>query len=215
MSLTDSDADEIFPTDLTAQLPHLYAESLNVTGIVNTRGQSDEPLFRVTINRFTKLNSTSIGVCYSHMLCGFYLELPTSHPHVDKISSVDTPGFLMLFRHLSQLYQGLGPVGPPPYYEPKAIEFPEPSKPPSPRYHHYDLSATPPWEQPERKAMEFVAFRLTTLQLAEIRNYVTKGIGSSRITRVDLVLALLARCLSEVEPESKPIDNISYVVDVR
>ena len=120
----------------------------------------------------------------------------------------------MLFRHLSQLYQGLGPVDPPPYYEPKAIKFPEPSEPPSPRYRPYDLSAAPPWEQPERKAMEFVAFRLTTLQLAEIRNYVTKGMGHSKITRVDVVMGLLARCLSEVEPESKPIDTISYVVDV-
>ena len=63
--------------------------------------------------------------------------------------------------------------------------------------------------------MEFIAFRLTTLQLAEIRNYVTKRMGQSRITRVDVVIALLARCLSEVEPESKPIDTISYVVDVR
>jgi len=63
--------------------------------------------------------------------------------------------------------------------------------------------------------MELIAFRLTTLQLAEIRNYVTKGVGQSRITRVDVVVALLAQCLSEVETESKPIDTISYVVDVR
>ena len=76
MSLTDSDADEIFPTDLTAQPGDLYAEPLNVRGIVNTEGQSDEPLFRVTITRFTKLNSTSIGACYSHMLCAFSLDLP-------------------------------------------------------------------------------------------------------------------------------------------
>ena len=76
MSLTDSDADEIFPTDLTTQPPHLYAESLNVTGIVSTRGQSDEPLFRVTITRFTKLNLTSIGACHSHVLCAFSLSTP-------------------------------------------------------------------------------------------------------------------------------------------
>jgi len=121
----------------------------------------------------------------------------------------------MFFRQLSQLYRGLGPDDPPPYYEPEAIKFPEPSKPPSPTYHRYDLSAPPPWERPERKAMEFVAFRLTATQLTEIHNSVTKGVKTLRITRVDIVVGLLARCLSEVEPESKPIDTISYVVDVR
>ena len=63
--------------------------------------------------------------------------------------------------------------------------------------------------------MEFAAFRLTATQLTEIHNSVTKGIEHLRITRMDIVTGLLARCLSEVEPESKPIDTISYVVDVR
>jgi len=63
--------------------------------------------------------------------------------------------------------------------------------------------------------MDFVAFRLTRTQLTEIHNSVTKGIEHSRITRMDIVAELLARCLSEVDPESKPIDTISYVVDVR
>ena len=35
------------------------------------------------------------------------------------------------------------------------------------------------------------------------------------ITRTDIVVGLLARWLSEVEPESKPIDTISYMVNVR
>ena len=84
MSLTDSDADEIFPTDLTAQPGDLYAEPLNVRGIANTEGESDEPLFRMTITRFTKLNSTSIGACYSHILCAFPLDLSGSCRCVDK-----------------------------------------------------------------------------------------------------------------------------------
>ena len=63
--------------------------------------------------------------------------------------------------------------------------------------------------------MEFVAFRLTATQLTDIHNSVTKGAKHLKITRVGLVMALLARCLSEVEPESKPIDTISYVVNVR
>ena len=36
-----------------------------------------------------------------------------------------------------------------------------------------------------------------------------------RIARADIVVGLLARCLSEVEPESNPIDTITYVVNVR
>ena len=63
--------------------------------------------------------------------------------------------------------------------------------------------------------MELVAFRLKPTQLTEIHNSATKGVKHLKITRVGLVIALLAQCLSEVEPESKPIDRISYVVNVR
>ena len=63
--------------------------------------------------------------------------------------------------------------------------------------------------------MEFVAFRLTAAQLTEIHKSVTKGMKHLGIARADIVVGLLARCLSEVEPESKPIDAISYVINVR
>ena len=76
MSLTDSDADEFLPTDFIVQNLDRYAEPLNVAGIVNTEGESDEPLLRVTITRFTKLNVTSIGGTTSHILCTFLLDLP-------------------------------------------------------------------------------------------------------------------------------------------
>lgn len=63
--------------------------------------------------------------------------------------------------------------------------------------------------------MEFVAFRLTAMQLAKIHGTVTRGKEHMRISRVDVMAGLLARCLSEVEPESKPIDTILNVVNVR
>ena len=63
--------------------------------------------------------------------------------------------------------------------------------------------------------MEFVAFRLTAAQLTEIRSYVAKRTGQPRVTRVDMVVGLLVQCLSEVEPKSKPIDTITYAIDVR
>ena len=214
MSLIDSDANEIFPTDVSAQPLERYVEPLNVAGIVNTEGESDEPLLRISIVRFTKLNATLIGIRNSHILCTFSIFLVPADV-LTEVPLVDGPGGLFFVRQLSQLYQGLGPIDPPPYYEPKAIEFPEPSKPPSPTYRLYDLSAPPPWEQPERKAMELVAFRLTAAQLAELRNYVKKGTEQPGITRVDVVVGLLAQCLSEVEPESEPIDTVSYVTDVR
>ena len=215
MSLTDSDADEIFPTDLFVQPLDRYVEPLNVPGLVNTEGESDEPLFQMTITRFTKLNFTSIGACSSHILCTSFSTFLVPADALTGVTSDDTSGAMLFARQLSQFYQGLEPVDPPPYFEPKAIKFPEPSKPPSPTYRRYDLSAPPPWEHPERKAAEFVAFRLKATQLTEIRNCVAKVTGQPRIARVDIVLALLARCLSEVEPGSRPIDTISYVVDVR
>jgi len=131
------------------------------------------------------------------------------------MASVDGSGFLLFFRHLSQLYQGLRPIDPPAYHEPEAIKFTEPLKTPSPPYDRYDLSAPLPWEQPELRAPEFVAFRLTDTQLTEIHNSVTKGIENPRITRMDAAVGLFARCLLEVEPESKPIDTISYLINVR
>jgi len=146
------------------------------------------------------------------MLCTFPLDLSGCCRYVDQMASVDAFGYLM---DLSQQYQGLGPIGPSPYYESKAIGFAEPPEAPSPTYRRYDLSASPPWEQPERKAMELVAFRLTAAQLTEVHSSMTKGVKHLRITRVGVAMGLLARCLSEVEPEFKPTDTVSYVVNVR
>ena len=75
MTVIDSDADEIFPTDLTVQPTSRYVNPLNTVGIINTEGESNEPLLRLTITRFTKLNTTSIGACNSHVLCPSSLDL--------------------------------------------------------------------------------------------------------------------------------------------
>ena len=115
--------------------------------------------------------------------------------------SVDGSGFILFLGLLSQLYQGLEPVDPTPYYEPEAIKFTEPSGSSSP--------APPVRRQPKLKAMEFVGFRLTAAQVAGIHNAVTNGMEHLKISRVDPVVELLARCLLEVEPESKPIDTIA------
>ena len=131
------------------------------------------------------------------------------------MSPVDGTGLLFFLRSLSQFYQGLSPIDPAPYYEPEVIKFPDPLHEPLEVLHRYDPSAPPPWEHPDRKAMEFVAFRLTAMQLAKIHGTVTRGKEHMRISRVDVMAGLLARCLSEVEPESKPIDTILNVVNVR
>ena len=84
VTVIDSDADEIFPTDLTIQSISRYVEPLNTAAIMNTEGESNEPLFRLTITRFTKLNSTSIGTSNSHVLCSFSLCLHSSSCCVDQ-----------------------------------------------------------------------------------------------------------------------------------
>lgn len=128
---------------------------------------------------------------------------------------VDGTGLLFFLRTLSQFYQGLGPIDPPPYYEPEAVRFPDPLNEPLVVLHRYDPSIAPPWERPDMKAMDFVALRLTATQLAEIHGTVTQGKENLRISRVDVMAGLVARCLSEVEPESKPIETILNVVNVR
>ena len=143
----------------------------------------------------------------------FHSAFPVSLVVLTKMVSVDGSGFLLFFRLLSQLYQGLGPIDPPPYHEPEAIKFAKQPNVPSPLSNRIDSPTPPTRKQPERKGMEFVAFRLTATQLTEIHNSVTKGMEHPRITRMDIVTGLLARCLSEVEP--KPIDTISYVINVR
>jgi len=168
---------------------------VNIAKIVKTEGESGEPLFRMTVTRFTKLNSTSIGLCISHAL-------------------LDGDIMLLFCNSISQLYQGLEPADPP-FYESEPIRFAEPVKMASPVYPLYDLSAPPPWKHPDRKEMEFVRFRLTVRQLTELQKGVINGMEHLRISRADTVVGLLARCLSEIEPESKPIDTISHVVNHR
>ena len=148
-------------------------------------------------------------------MCVLSLDPPSSFRCVDEeTTSVDGSGYLMFFKQISQLYQGLGPIDPPPYYEPRAIKFPELLKAPLPLHNRFDPFGPAPWEQPDKKAMDFVAFRFTATQLTEIRSSVTKRTKSPGVTRMDIVMGLLAQCLSEVEPESKPIDTVSYVVNV-
>ena len=84
VTVVDSDADEIFPTDLTIQSISRYTEPLNTAAIMNTEGESSEPLFRLTITRFTKLNSTSIAAANSHVLCPSSLDFPSSSCYVDQ-----------------------------------------------------------------------------------------------------------------------------------
>ena len=82
--VVDSDADEIFPTDLTTQATFGYTDPLNALGIIYTEGESTEPLFRFTITRFTKLNSTAIGASSSYVLGASSLDLPSSSSCVDE-----------------------------------------------------------------------------------------------------------------------------------
>jgi len=61
--------------------------------------------------------------------------------------------------------------------------------------------------------MGFIEFRLTAAQLPENHNLVMKGTKHLGIARMDAVVRLLARCLSEVKPEPEPIDP-SFIGEV-
>jgi len=63
--------------------------------------------------------------------------------------------------------------------------------------------------------MDFVTFRLTASQLTELHNSVVKGMEHLKSSRADTMVGMLARCLSEVETESKPIDTISHTINHR
>lgn len=209
VSVVDSDADEVVPTDFSIQTQFRLVEPLNVARIVSTEGESDEPLFRVSIIRFKKLNSTSIGACFSHVLRMLFSR-PLSFVLTGTIQ-VDGYGYVLFLDFVSQFYQGLDP---PLYYLPDAIKFPDPSRDPQPLYKICDPSVPHPSELSSRKAMDFVAIRLTATQLAEIHGTVTQGKEHRRVSKVDMVVGLLARCLSEVEPESKSINTIVNFVNV-
>ena len=83
VSFVDSDADEIFPTDFVIQPMDRFAKLLDGARIASTEGDPTRPLARVRITRFTKLNSTSIGIRFSHVLRAFSLDLPNLSCGVD------------------------------------------------------------------------------------------------------------------------------------
>lgn len=118
----------------------------------------------------------------------------------------------MFLGAVSQFYQGLSPINPLPYYEPEAVKFPEPLAP-FVAADRYDLSGPFPWEHPDRKGLEFVAFRLKASQVAQIHSTIAEGKEHLRISRADVLTGIIARCFLEIEPW--PIHTILSVVDVR
>ena len=129
-----------------------------------------------------------------------------------KMDIVDAAGAIMFYETISQFYQGLGPIDSPLWYEPEALKFPE-TNTQFTVLDRFDPLGPAPWDRPDRRAMDFVAFRLTSAQLAEIHATTTKGNENLRVSRADLLTGLLARCFSEIE--SKPIKTIWNVINVR
>ena len=129
---------------------------------------------------------------------------------------------LQFLRLLSQNYQGLEPLDPPPSYEkPPAYPFnpDDYGDIPLPDYtHFYPFRETPPHLEPGRKKPDRVKIRMTASQVAQVQKGVVAQCPDENppiISRQDVVVALLAYCVSKSDPETAPVQHISTIVMVR
>ncbi|KAJ3551692.1 hypothetical protein NM688_g4560 [Phlebia brevispora] len=199
-----SDAGKEVPHNCIIQSPWTLSQPINV------RKQwdhgSDDPLLRVTITQFTKLESTAIGLSASHVVG-------------------DGTTIMRFMRLLSQNYQGLEPLDDMPSYTPippypvdtdavKRIE-----ELPMPVFRNmFSIHDVPPFLRPGwRKALR-VDLRFTKPQVAQIqagvRAMAANEDDARRISRQDALWALLVYCMSRVDPECFP-QHLSTIMNSR
>ncbi|GJE85414.1 hypothetical protein PsYK624_014930 [Phanerochaete sordida] len=198
VTVIESDADTEVPTNTVIQRPFTLAKPVNVMKYLEHG--NDEPLLRMTITRFTKTGSTCVGLCASHLI---------------------GDGFVArtFLRLLSQNYQGLAPLDPPPSYTtPAPVPFnaADYGAIPHPDYaYFYPLRGVPPHLVPGGKKPVRVDIRLTAAQIAELRAGVLEQCterDAPRLSRQDVLVALLAYCLSKADPDNPPIQHICTIV---
>jgi hypothetical protein len=132
---------------------------------------------------------------------------------------------LRFLRLLSQYYQGLDPLDPPPSYQPFAkpalaldMSNAQGSSMPEDLYR---LGTVPlPWKDPARGPLLVrVNLRFTATQIRAIRqafNEVDNADGSTlRFSRQDVLVALLAHSISQADSDMPPIHYITVIVNVR
>ena len=134
-------------------------------------------------------------------------------------------GFMQLefVRLISQYYQGLEPLDPAPSYHPRSIYSADPDEDhcnrpsllaerPFSLRDLYSLSLVPQNARPVS-----INFRLTSSQIAQLQKAI-QAMGHDdtlpRLSRQDVIAALLAHCITKADTESPPISQISNIVDV-
>lgn len=201
VAVIDSDAETEVPTNTIVQNPWTLTQGVNIVKYLDY--DSDEPLLKATVIRFTKTGSTSVGLSSSHLI---------------------GDGFVVysFLRLLSQNYQGLEPLDPPPSYaQPPRYPFNQADygEIPAPDFaHFYSLRGVPPHLEPGRTKPVRVDFRLTAAQVAELQRGVLAQCPDGALpvlSRQDVLIALIAYCTSKADPASPPVQHISNICMTR
>ena len=135
-------------------------------------------------------------------------------------------GFMQLqfVRLISQYYQGLESLDPPPSYAPRPMystdlgsdcyEIPSLlAEQPFPLRDLYNPCLAPQDTEPVR-----VDFRLTGSQISQLQKAIqVMGHDDTqpRLSRQDVIAALLAHCITKADTESPPISHVGSIIDVR
>lgn len=124
-------------------------------------------------------------------------------------------------RLLSQNYQGLKPLDPPPSYAPipdypfdadkySGIRLPD-------QENYYPLRGVHPLLEPGKEKFVLVNIRLTAAQILQVQAGVLAqcpGAAPTRLSRQDILAALLAHCMNKTDASTPPIRRINTVVNV-
>ncbi|GJE85403.1 hypothetical protein PsYK624_014820 [Phanerochaete sordida] len=201
VTVMESDAETEVPANTVIQSPFPFTQSVKPVKYLDF--DNDEPLLKATIIRFKKTGNTSIGLCSSHLVG-------------------DGFAVLMFLRLLSQNYQGLEPLDPPPSFTaPPRYPFNPADHNDIPSYHYkylYPLREVPPHMEPGRKKPVRVDLRLRAEQIAQLHKGVLAQCPESNppiLSRQDVLSAIVAYCLSKADPEAPPIQHISTLFMAR
>ncbi|GJE86552.1 hypothetical protein PsYK624_026320 [Phanerochaete sordida] len=195
VTVIDSDAETEVPANTVVQNPFPFTQPVNCVKYLDF--DSDEPLLKVTITRFTKTGSTSIGLCSSHLVGDGY-------------------AVLHFLRLLSQNYQGLAPLDPPlTFTTPPPHPFNPADHAAAPFVSHfqhlYPLRGVPPHLARGHTKSARVDLRLRAQQIAQLHAGVCaqRPDPPPRVSRQDTLAALLAHCISRADADAPPVEHIS------
>ncbi|KAI0090100.1 hypothetical protein BDY19DRAFT_888071 [Irpex rosettiformis] len=186
------------PSDSIVQSPWTLTNGVNIVKYLDYG--LTEPVMNVTIIRFTKTGSTSIGLSAMHFM---------------------GDGFVILHfaRTLSQYYQGLELLDPPPSYNHERVSLESVDTTayagmPFPGVKHvYSMRETMPHNKPGRIVPVQLTLRIEGSQIKQAHAVAQAQIRekdpTAFLSRQDVLVALLVYSLSHAEPDISPIQSIT------